>query len=504
MPSIVDLTSSVNLFEIEDIPNVKFKKNIAALSNVFYGINDCVDMRSTHDDITTENVIAQVTDRYNDLKQCPEYRAYFAQLDQFANNIGTNILNTFNILSGSIKPEVDALAERIVATADEHLSSREVVLPNMEVRPFEETIDWDALFEDFGGVSQVLVAFEEYFNMKPSGSVTDIRVIAGGRDFDKETLDISTDVIKQAFKSKDIGEDDAVVEHFCEMVRSHWGARTIIEPVIASVLRRNDIRSAIESIREVLSFKKFVDTVLSFNYDVIDSVAERIEESAKVILKALYFVLYIAVIIRKTAKDEKIILFTPFVNPDVLPDFEEQGGTRELLAKYVRVNYLARDREIPSRGIRMGDVIADKARVEERFESDAAALNLRIATERHGATVRAIEEVLTAYLLNIDEARRPEGISADQFEKMHRADVRKACLNLTTTGDNNLENSLYDFIIGLWYANTPVAAAHKLFGEEVVAQLSINPELDADMTAVIDASVAASIAARFLVDNVLD
>ena len=188
----------------------------------------------------------------------------------------------------------------------------------------------------------------------------------------------------------------------------------------------------------------------------------------------------------------------------MLPEFEEQGGTRELLSKYVRINYLASDRPIPARGIRMDDVIADKTRVEERFEADAAALNLRMATERHTATVRAIEEVLTDYLLNVDEVRRPEGLTADQFEKMHRADVRKACLNLTTTGDNNLENSLYDFVIGLWYANTPVAAAHKLFGEEVVAQLSINPELDSNTATIIDASVAAAIAAQFLVDNVLE
>ena len=504
MSSITELTSDANLFDPEALPNVKFKKNIAALSNVFYGINDCVDLRSMFDEITPDNVVYQVTNRYNQLKACPEHRVYFAQLDQFANNIGVNILNTFNILSNSIKPEVDALVERINKLANAHLESREVVQPDMKVRAYDMDFDWDGLFEEFGGASQILVAFEEYFNMKPAGTMTDVRVIAGGRDFDKETIDVPTDVIKQAFVKNDLGEKPEFIDDFCEMVRTSWGVRQLTGRVMNALLRRNHIGDTLQAIKETARYKKMIDTVLSFNYDVIDSVAERIEESAKILLKALYFVMYIAVILRKNAQDDKVIVIGPYVNPDVLPEFEEQGGTRELLSKYVRINYLASDRPIPARGIRMDDVIADKARVEERFEADAAALNLRMATERHTATVRAIEEVLTDYLLNVDEVRRPEGLTADQFEKMHRADVRKACLNLTTTGDNNLENSLYDFVIGLWYANTPVAAAHKLFGEEVVAQLSINPELDSNTATIIDASVAAAIAAQFLVDNVLE
>jgi hypothetical protein len=79
--------------------------------------------------------------------------------------------------------------------------------------------------------------------------------------------------------------------------------------------------------------------------------------------------------------------------------------------------------------------------------------------------------------------------------------VKKAVRKYGNDGDNNLENVLYDFIIDVWYQNTPVATAHKLFGEEAVKQLEIKPELSAQDADLIDITVFASLAAQFIADN---
>ena len=92
---------------------------------------------------------------------------------------------------------------------------------------------------------------------------------------------------------------------------------------------------------------------------------------------------------------------------------------------------------------------------------------------------------------------------AEEFLKMHAIDVKKAVQRIDTTSDDNLENVLYHFVINLWHKGTPVESAHRLFGEEVIKQLNVNGDIadkDADL---IDVSVAAAIAADFLVNNLL-
>lgn len=109
--------------------------------------------------------------------------------------------------------------------------------------------------------------------------------------------------------------------------------------------------------------------------------------------------------------------------------------------------------------------------------------------------------VLYDYLANTDPRKLPKGVDGKQFAKENAGVIKAFANKLEATSDRNLQNSLYEFVINIWHRNTPVATAHKLFGEEVVKQLSLKPSLESMDVKMIDTSVAVAIATDYLVNR---
>ena len=486
-------------FNYDKLPNLRLNPAFAELMCAFRAIEDDI---TTHVDIgsgwSTQDVVCATAEQYESLKKCPEHTMYFRAFDTLANNIGTGIINTFNILSSSVKPTVDILLKDIREKAAEELRKNEVVDENNEITVTYETADWKEVFEQFGGEEEVVRAFKEAFKFTPSLSPVDIKLAAGDRRFRFESLpfEISEELTKSL---QSMSSERAALL----VTGGRFFINELMNPVLLA-FSKGMYRSLFMLVKNILASKAELENIDVSRLNVLDHAREAIAERIKTIEEAFLVCAYAALIARdRLLKNQVIVLEHGLLNGDVTADMNAAEISEEDITKFVRIQYLAKNRELPSTGIRLQDIVDTKVVTNEQFESDSAARTLRLSKANYDATAKAAEEVLTEYLRMTDASLLPANVSGEMFAKMHAAEVRRAVHRIDTSSDENLENVLYSFVIDLWHKGTTVETAHKLFGEAVIKQMSINNGIDEKDADLIDVSVAAAIAAEFLVDNLL-
>ena len=103
---------------------------------------------------------------------------------------------------------------------------------------------------------------------------------------------------------------------------------------------------------------------------------------------------------------------------------------------------------------------AAKAMYDEKRQ---AKLN-NAAHYQRKATLDAAENVCLEYLKHIDTKFIPKGLSVNDFVKGNERHVRKLAKNLFSTNDNNLQSSLYEFVLDTKYPGTVLKDVHHRFG----------------------------------------
>lgn len=493
-------------YELNNLPEIRFDPAIAELSCSINAIFDDITVHSNgfrnikdDDQARIEKVLTTVDQQYESLKQCPEHAPYFAKLDTIVNNLGNALINVFNVLQNNVKPEVDDLKQKIAEEATKYFDKNEVV-KNNEIHSIYEVFDWDKYFDQFGGQSSITAAIKDKFNLAPSFTDTDIKVLITDPSLKPTAVNVDNEVSEALTKM--VGEDDVAVKVISTVTGEPFNCYNVLIGELRAILSSGKLTDVINLPTVAAQFKTLLDKVDVSQLNVLDSIRDQIIGNIEAANKVFDFVMYASMVIRKRLADVKALVLTKDVlNGDFTDEFLSGGNTFEDISKHIRVRYFAKNREIPNTGIRMDEIVEAKEAVGEQFDVDTAAQQLRMTRSAHMAATKAMETVLMGYLDNVSETRLPTGMTVKQFVRNHAAEVR-ACVNkLDNTSDNNMEDLLYRFVIDLWYKNTPVASAHNLFGEEVIRQLSINPTLEQKDLDLIDVSVAATVAADFLMKN---
>lgn len=493
-------------YNLETLPEIRFDPAICELSCSINAILDDITVHSNDfrtikdgDALRYQTVLTAVATQYERLKKCPEHVPYFTKLDNVANNLGKALLNVFNILQNNIKPEVDDLKNKISEEAAKSLESIEVI-KNNEIRSGYDVFNWDEYFDKFGGQEAILGAIKDKFNYKPAFSDTDIRILITDPSMKPENVNVDEETEDAIRKMNEDTELNRVITN--SVLGNNFGCHAELIRLLRQMFNSNDIVGMHILLKRAAEYKRILDNIDVSKLNVLDSLRVQISTNIDAIYKLLDFVVYATMIARKRLADVKaLVLDKDTLNGDFVEEFTAAGNTFEDISKHIRIRYLAKNRNLPGTGIRIGEITENKESVNKQFTADTAAQQLRISRATFTAMSRAMELVLTQYLEGVDESRLPTGMNVNQFARAHRAEVRSCVGKLDTSSDNNLEDLLYRFVIDLWYKNTPVASAHKLFGEEVIRQLSINPSLEQQDLDLIDVSVAAAIAADFLMKN---
>jgi hypothetical protein len=485
-------------FAIDSLPNIRFNPAFAEISTAINAIEDDI---ITHVDVKDwrggMELSKDVANQYASLKKCPEHAIFFQKFDKLANNLGQGILNTFNILSNSVKPAVDVLLEDIRKEAGEIMSRNEVVDANNQIVTNFEIADWNTITEPFGGEEEILRTFKENFKFTPTLSAADIKLATGDRKFrNLGAINVDESVKKQISEMSTEQVMRTIIEG------GFWVREYTGEALVA--FNSGNYRDVFKFAKTVVVFKENLDKVNPAQLNVLDDVRDIIAEHITTINLYLTVVAYATMIVRdRFGKNQVIVLDKETLNGDIVKDMEAAEISQEDIAKFIRIQYLAKNRMLPATGIRLQDIIDAKVSVNEQFEADAASRQMRLNKATRAATVEAMQKVLSDYLRTTDESLLPKNVDGEGFLKLHTPEIKKAMHRIDVTSDDNLENVLYTFVIDLWHKSTPVESAHRLFGEEVVKQLNVNGDIadkDADL---IDVTVAAAIAADFLVNNLL-
>ena len=519
MSKICEIDSSVYrviLAELlNDLPDFRFSNKIPDLSAAITGIKDCLEITlpGTNGKLSDEDrqafIINEVINTYNSLKKCPEHQCYFNVLDRLADNLGANINNIFTTLATGVKPEVDNLKEQIEALTAQLVSQKAGVIDlNGDIKADYEMTDFKTLYEIFGGADELSDAVKEVFGFKPALTVSSLQILISNDAIRVTNLKLDKSVNDEIFDrlsvdtSFDSGDISRIVSAMCDDL----SIRQLTNELVGGLIRGGSYAESYKVIRNALEkYSPIVDALSSLALNVSDIVAERIHANLEKVKNVLLLAGFGLMVMEDNLKHFKIlVLSNDLVFADLMEDFKDAKGTPELISKYLKVFYFSKNVAIPSMGVKLDAIVKALPEIEELYTVDATADKLNAERTRRDAMRNAIINVLYNYLLSTPEDKLPKGRNAKAFADDKKLTIRHYAGKIdVSNSDSNLESVLYDFILEIWFKNTPVELAHQLIGKEVIKQLELNPDMSDKTCDLIDTSIGSIIISDFIVTNLL-
>lgn len=499
------------LLEMDDICH----KNILSITPLYTDfdravntIGDLIELKLPADmdtGETTSTAIMQVLEQYDRLKTCPQYGGLFTVLNRVASELGEHIVSVFQLLQTSVYPEVESLREKITATTEE-LSRQEgtniALLHDPMVDKEFDTLSFVSVLDNLGGVEEITRGYKDLTGYEPTANIADIAIALNVLRLHIQPLSLHEEAkadMLQRVKSRIEGvTDDALLEKILAILTTPYDFQSFIAEHLTALTSGNDLSAMLKHNISCLStVSSLIALFRSTPFNLPDEILDALSNNIQQMEKALNLVAYSIFVVSQMFQSV-LIIDEQTLNKEVLDMFYEQGGTKQDIVQFLFVYYLSKNIPVPNAGITMEDVQVSKEQVAKEFAAMNTSYQMDARLLLRNTMAKAMRAVLMDYLKDVEPSRLPEGMSAEMFAKQNEYLVNR-CINMLDTQDEgHLENCLFTFIIDLWYDNTIVGTAHKLFGTETLKQLQIHTDLSEEQLKMIDARVAASLAANFL------
>lgn len=517
MADITQIQSNVFLPMLEDtldtLPDVLFNPGVTDIATAVNAIGDAMEVRlpmsNMDEKARASEIVRQVIETYDSLKSCPEHVGCFLPLTQLSNNLGTNMINIFNILKSSVRPEVESLKESILGKTTALLEAENLgvlVTPNAEPSTDFFIVNWDQYVNRFGGVQSIIDAFKDLTQYGSNLSITDIGIALDSAKFRIEALQINPeteDDILRRVKERTADEfqrervdqiyrlitDPYLFNGFVVETLSRSVSSNVYPPIINACI------AAIEDIYPVVNIFK------STPLDVTEDLLGRIQSNIEVLLNVFHLIAYLLLVMRKHYT-EALIIDVKMINGDVLPNFESEGGSLKDVSIFLQVYYTSKQIGVPFSGIKGREVLETKQDAAALYDQLTNAHLMQASTIKNGVIIRAAREIMADHIQSADPSRLPENTSVEDFFRIKKPLIQIMLNRFDSGEDKHLENILYDFVLSLWYDGTMVQTAHELFGSEIVRQLEASSDIDNETLALVDARVAATICANFIMKEI--
>lgn len=485
-------------------PDLSIDSTVVDLNNVVEMLHQRLSMIHEHGKkpVTAESVILE----YSKMKHDSSNNFLFNKLDGIASSLGSNIVGVFNTIQYNVKPTVDTLKAKIEKMTSELMSENEVTDDDGNFKVNVEICDFDKITSDIGSPNDIDEMFKDM-----SGLAADHNLRSVSRLYNNKHFAIESISIDQATKNeninrfkKDTGIDDAEAKYVWDLVSDNRTLSDSAYDLFADSAANGNYLKCIDNMSGVMInlYPKLV-AFRKFTVNTSDAVAKKIQSNLDKVFNVIIAGAYTLQCIKKIYNQNNALVIAAtgdriVLNGDVA---NEVNITNDTIVRHMRMHYLSVNKAVPINGVKAKEILDNKEKDEKAFEKDLNDKQLRASLNRRNYMSKAMTTVLNDYLLNTDPAKLPKGVTAAMFAKDNYGVVKSFANRLESTDDKNLQNSLFEFVINIWHRGTPIATAHKLFGEEVVRQLSINPSLESMNVNMIDMSVAVEIATDFVVNK---
>lgn len=507
-----DVISNIYLSNAQELPEFRFKPGLMDIGSAIRTLTDAISLRVPMSNIIDKDQLVQLTNivgpqvfsDYFKLRNDPEYECCFTPINELSSNIAEAVINVFNVLKNTVKPEVDSLKEAILEKYSEldrdilNSTSAGLELNDETIRiPFSLVV-WDDLIAPLGGYSGISTFFNASTGVDFSGTSSDLHTLLQSfptfpeLKFDEMTL---ADISRRWREG--VEAPDGIHEALFDLMFNNAEASMFVGN-ITILQNRRDITESLNIIEHYLIDYYNVFTQLkSIPLNVTDEMSANIHTKFE-ILNAVFYAYGIFMIILRNYYKDSFIMSDSKLNGDLQDEFESKGGNLDILNKFVYINYVRPKLDIPYSGINIDAIMSQKENTEKTFNEIKNRAQLNAAVDKQILMVRAAREVLSEHISNVSPTRLPANMSEKYFIDSTISTLSKYLNYIDSSSDNHLDSMLYDFIINTWYRGTMVETAHKLFGSKVITQIEASPEIDESAMALIDVRVASSLAASFV------
>ena len=504
------LQSLIPLLQADNnsLPDLKFKSNIGDLSTSIQFLYQLMEVHLPPlAKQVNDLIVPDVVHQYIKLRNNPEYNKSFSAIDTLASKLGEKVTSVFQLLKTSIQPEVEDLQNQIYDKVKELSKTNPEfgLTTSLELSTDFQRINFDDIINNFGGIDLIKTEFSEVTGIPdPTLNMDTLRFGFNRTKLSIENVNIDEEAtidninrIAEYLKNANISSE--TIRTVYDTVMTSYNFNGLIVKSLGYIFDTNDYATGLlRDIDLIKTYMPVVDAMQHVPFNLPDTLKDRIYTNIDTVRNAAALIRF-AIAVLMVRFSDAVIITKDLLNDKTTEQYLSNGGSLEDISKFLLVFY--RDTELPNTGIPISVLEEHKEQVNKEFTSLTATMMMNKASIRKNALTLATKDVLQEYLLNTSQDRLPDGTTGERFayEKQY---LIKKCINKLDGGDDdNLEGSLFKFIIDLWYDNTIVATVHNLFGEEIMKQLSISKEISDSQLSLVDARVAAKIMAKFIVDN---
>jgi hypothetical protein len=243
----------------------------------------------------------------------------------------------------------------------------------------------------------------------------------------------------------------------------------------------NDIKNislAIKIKDDIERISQVIKGVENLNLSPIDTETTTAINNNKQILNDLISVTEYGLLLTKETYKDTLILTPTLLNGEVYDEFKKQNGTLTDIAYYLRVRHNINNplnekvSPITKYGIPMSVVLESREQINNIIANDNVNIKMTAKVIRTKALRTAYSHVLTEYFNNIPDSLVPEHLTKNDFINRNRHLVNKS-INAFDVTENNIEDSLYYFLIEMWHKNTFIEVVHSYLNTECKKMITL-------------------------------
>lgn len=426
------------------------------------------------DDSTEEEVIFSLIDKLGEIYEEEEIEK---DLFNMAGTISQEILQAFSTISGPIAEEVESLTEEVNAEMERYLKSTgSEALISDQVQPEVEfgILRWGDIKNDVykNNIINRAVAVsgvggtEARKNALPTMStkVTQKKITP-------VTLhkDITSDIVEK-LNNIVVAEDYSTLEECWNMIVIPGYFDQYRTQVAKYLSDSNDIKKAALVKETTFSIRNFLRGYDNLRFSFSEDTIKTLNNNKQQLMDICDMAEYGLIITREQFKNT-LVLSPSLLNEDGLTSFKSAGGTIADIAYHLRINYhinnplVDEEMKFPFMGIGSEVILNQRSSINSAIARDNANIQASSKVLKNKAMRTAYRYVLTGYFNQIPETRLPEGVSKEWFVSQKKGYIEHS-INGFDVNSDNIEDSLYKFIMGLWYEGTFVNIVYGYLGKE--------------------------------------
>lgn len=512
------LSSNINA-----LPNLSIKTNNPEINSALTIIEERVIAKvrtilnnqlpdGVDDEERTKQICSWVGAVYQQLKDSHEIDTCFSKITDLANNLSTSINQLFNTLSYNVTSDVQELNKQIEEDTQDILEQNGINTDGTLAEPnmYFKRCNWNKLINEFGGPEVIGQNYSDVTHMAATFNVDDAAEAGDSYvndepdiSIDSETADDSINRVAEA-----TGEPKEVVTEMYTALTRNYTKKNMFYELYLGKLEHGDYAGAALSIQSHISrMQHLVDGFRKTPLNVPNKVFDQIHANVDKMQQSINLAVYAYASIRKKYNDVKSVLITEdLANEDVLDTAAEEGTPVDEASMYTYVHaYYGTDGQpFPKTGIRLADIQTGSKAAKAMYDEKRQAKLNNAAHYQRKATLDAAENVCLEYLKHIDTKFIPKGLSVNDFVKGNERHVRKLAKNLFSTNDNNLQSSLYEFVLDTKYPGTVLKDVHHRFGalaQKAVSSAHEGENVSNEALNMINNEVAAEMSTNFINDK---